>query len=111
MIQRHLPNVMTFFAHRITNAAGEGLNSKIQTIKKMAYGFRNREHFKTAIYFHCGGLDLYPTPTDYPRNTRMNRKHKGRSGRARPRPAILREMGRSGFPCVSLPGHAGPAAA
>jgi transposase len=60
MIQRHLPNVMTFFAHRITNAVTEGLNSKIQTIKKMAYGFRNREHFKTAIYFHCGGLDLYP---------------------------------------------------
>ncbi len=23
-------------------------------------GFRNREHFKTAIYFHCGGLQLYP---------------------------------------------------
>ena len=60
IIQRHLPNVMTFFAHRITNAVTEGLNSKIQTIKKMAYGFRNREHFKTAIYFYCGGLDLYP---------------------------------------------------
>ena len=27
---------------------------------KMAYGFRNRDHLKTAIYFHCGGLDLYP---------------------------------------------------
>ena len=40
-IQRHLPNVMTFFVHRITNAVTEGLNSKIQTIKKMAYGFRN----------------------------------------------------------------------
>jgi len=26
----------------------------------MARGFRNRENFKTAIYFHCGGLDLYP---------------------------------------------------
>jgi transposase len=26
----------------------------------MAYGFRNTEHFKTAIFFHCGGLDLYP---------------------------------------------------
>jgi transposase len=26
----------------------------------MAYGFRNIEHFKIAIYFHCGGLDLYP---------------------------------------------------
>jgi transposase len=60
LIQRHLPNVMTYFTHRITNAVSEGLNSKIQTIKKRAYGFRNREHFKTAIYFHCGGLNLYP---------------------------------------------------
>ena len=60
LIQRHLPNVMTYFTHRITNAVSEGLNSKIQTIKKRAYGFRNREHFKTAIYFHCGGLQLYP---------------------------------------------------
>jgi transposase len=60
MLQRHLPNGMTFFAHRLTNAVTEGLNSKIQTIKKMAYGFRNREHFKTVIYFHRGGLDLYP---------------------------------------------------
>ena len=39
---------------------GRGINSKIETIKKMACGFRNREHFRTAILFHCGGLDLYP---------------------------------------------------
>jgi hypothetical protein len=26
----------------------------------MARGFRNPGHFKTAIDFHCGGLDLYP---------------------------------------------------
>ena len=45
---------------RITNGVAEGLNSKIMTIKRLAAGFRNREHFKTAIYFHCGGLDLYP---------------------------------------------------
>jgi transposase len=61
MLKRHLPGVLTYFRHRVTNAASEGLNSKIQRIKKMAYGFRNREHFKTAIFFHCGGLDLYPT--------------------------------------------------
>jgi transposase len=59
-IQRHIANVLTYLQHRITNAVSEGLNSKIQTIKKMAYGFRNKEHFKTAIYFHCGGLDMYP---------------------------------------------------
>jgi transposase len=26
----------------------------------MACGFRNTENFKTAIYFRCGGLNLYP---------------------------------------------------
>lgn len=56
----HLPNILTYFTHRITNAVSEGINSKIQTIKKMAYGFRNRDNFKTAIFFHCGGLNLYP---------------------------------------------------
>lgn len=60
LIKRHLLNVLAYFDHPITNAVAEGLNSKIQTIKKAAYGFRNRDHFKTAVYFHCGGLDLYP---------------------------------------------------
>lgn len=34
MVERHLDNVLTYFDHRITNATAEGLNSKIQTIKK-----------------------------------------------------------------------------
>jgi transposase len=34
MIERHLDNVLTYFDHRITNATSEGLNSKIQTVKK-----------------------------------------------------------------------------
>ena len=37
-----------------------GLNAKIQTITQMVYGFRHKGHFKTAIYFHYVGLDLYP---------------------------------------------------
>jgi transposase len=44
----------------MTNAVAEGLNSKIQGILKSAYGYRNRENFKIAVYFHCGGLSLYP---------------------------------------------------
>jgi len=60
MVKRHLPNILTYFQHRVTNAAAEGINSAIQTIKKRAGGYRNVENFKTAIYFHCGGLDLYP---------------------------------------------------
>ena len=34
MIRAHLDNVLTYFEHRITNATSEGLNSKIQTVKK-----------------------------------------------------------------------------
>ena len=37
-IHRHLENVMTYFDHRITNAISEGLNSKIQTLKKTPTG-------------------------------------------------------------------------
>jgi transposase len=36
----------------------EGIASKIQALRKMANGFRNRANFKTAIYFHGGRLDL-----------------------------------------------------
>ena len=60
LIKRHLPNLLTYLRHRLTNAGLEGVNAVIQWVKKTARGFRNPEHFKTAIYFHCGGLDLYP---------------------------------------------------
>ena len=59
-VRRHIDNILTYYQHPVTNAMSEGLNSQIQKIKSMACGFRNIEHFKTAIYFHCGGLDLYP---------------------------------------------------
>lgn len=60
MIQRHLDGVLRYAKHPITNGVAEGLNSKIMSIKRKAGGFRNAQHFTTAIYFHCGGLDLYP---------------------------------------------------
>jgi len=63
LIQRHLPNLLTYLRHRVTNAGLEGVNAVIQWVKKTARGFRNAEHFKTAIFFHCGGLDLYPHET------------------------------------------------
>ena len=60
MMRVHLEKIMNYFVHKITNARAEGINSKISLIEKMAYGFRNREHLKTAIYFRCGNLQLYP---------------------------------------------------
>jgi transposase len=58
----HLDNIVTYAKHRITNALGEGINAKIEKVKRLACGFRNRSHYRTAIYFHCGGLDLFPRP-------------------------------------------------
>jgi transposase len=60
MIKRRFENVVTYLHHRITNAASESINSKIQWVKYTARGFRSQTNFITAIYFHCGGLDLMP---------------------------------------------------
>jgi transposase len=60
LIRTHFANILTYLTHHVTNASLEAVNATIQWVKKTARGFRNVEHFKTAIYFHCGGLDLYP---------------------------------------------------
>jgi transposase len=62
-LKARLANILTYLKHRITNAASESVNAKIQWVKYTARGFRNRHNFKTAIYFHCGGLDMAPLPT------------------------------------------------
>lgn len=60
MIKSHLDNILTYFKHRISNAAAEGLNSKIQTVKSNARGYRSFEGFRTSILFYCGGLEMAP---------------------------------------------------
>ncbi len=59
-LHRHQERILNYFRMRMTNAIAEGINNKIQTIKKKAYGFRNIERFINSIYFHCGGLDMHP---------------------------------------------------
>ena len=65
-VKAHIDNIVTYARHRITNALGEAINGKIEKVKRMACGFRNRSHYRTAIYFHCGGLDLFPKPPVHP---------------------------------------------
>lgn len=60
MVKRHLWGIINAVVTRVTNARAEGLNSVVQWIKYTARGYRNRERFRTAIYFHLGGLNLYP---------------------------------------------------
>ena len=57
---KYWDQIENYFRHRITNAGAEAINTKIQQVKRRSRGFRNRDRFREAIYFHCGGLDLYP---------------------------------------------------
>jgi transposase len=60
IIKNHLDNILTYLRHPITNAKAEGFNSKIQSIKSAARGFRNFENYRIAVLFYCGRLALYP---------------------------------------------------
>jgi transposase len=63
MLKRRFENIITYLRHRITNAGSESINAKIQWVKYTARGYRNKQNFINAIYFHCGGLDMAPLPT------------------------------------------------
>lgn len=60
MIMSHLEGILNAIVTGATNAATESVNARIQKIKRMACGFRNRARFRAAVLFHLGGLDLYP---------------------------------------------------
>ena len=60
MIKRNLDGIVTAVVQRVTNARAESINAGIQKVKYSARGFRSRKRFRNAIYFHLGGLDLYP---------------------------------------------------
>lgn len=88
MIRSHLENVLTYFDHRVTNAVSEGLNSKIQTVKKRLRlsqsepsedgdflplrraGFVSRSGVRKPLI--CRGQSLRRA-VFYPPETRMNR--------------------------------------
>lgn len=63
MLRSHLDGLLNYFDHRVTNATSEGFNSRIQSIKSAARGFRNFENYRTRILFYCGKLDLMPELT------------------------------------------------
>ena len=60
MFKAHLRNILTYFRLRISNGPAEAINSRIQELVQQSCGYRNRERFKRDVFFHLGGLDLYP---------------------------------------------------
>ena len=54
--------ILNFFDSKVTNGIIEGLNSKIKTAMKRAYGFKSLVYLRTIIYLVAGKLAL---PTQY----------------------------------------------
>lgn len=46
----HFQGLLAYFKHRVTNAKTEGINNKIKTLKRQAYGYRDMEYFKLRLY-------------------------------------------------------------
>ncbi len=55
-----IENITSYLRHRITNANSESINARVQWVKYTARGFRNKQNFINALYFHCGDLELAP---------------------------------------------------
>lgn len=60
IIKKHLWGILNAIILKVTNGSSESINSRIKIIKIRARGFRNKARYRNAIYFHLGGLDLYP---------------------------------------------------
>jgi transposase len=61
-IKRHWEGVLQFVESRITTGIVEGMNSKIKTAMKRAYGFKSFEYLRTVIYLVAGKINI-PLPT------------------------------------------------
>ena len=61
VVARTVKEIVNAIVLNANNGRAEGINSKIQSLKTRACGYRSRERYKTAIYFYLGGLNLYPS--------------------------------------------------
>ena len=63
-LRRHLPNILTYFEHRVTNAMSEGLNSQIQRIKKTLAAFAINDTSRWRFSSTAAGLTSTRTGPD-----------------------------------------------
>lgn len=53
-ISRYFYGIYNYFKYKVTNAQSEGFNTKVNIIKRRAYGFSDLEYFKLKIFQSCG---------------------------------------------------------
>lgn len=64
MIRKYRKQIESYIASGLTTAVAEGLNNKIKTLKKMAYGYSNKKSFLRKILQRCGFLNHQHIRTD-----------------------------------------------
>jgi transposase len=57
-VKKHYAGILRYFTSGLTSGAMEGINSRIQGIKRRARGFRNIDNFIAMIYLEAGGLKM-----------------------------------------------------
>lgn len=60
-IKHYFWGIINAIRLQANNSMLESKNACIQRIKKIAFGFRNKERFRRSILFHLGGLDMSPS--------------------------------------------------
>jgi len=57
-VKEHGMGILNYFHSKITNGIIEGINSKIKTAMKRAYGFKSFRYLRTIVYLVAGKLSL-----------------------------------------------------
>ena len=59
-IERHLDGILEYIRSRLTNGPTEGLNGKVRTITRRAFGFHSASALIAMIFLCCGGVHVTP---------------------------------------------------
>ena len=60
LVVSRMKGILNIFRLKQSNAYAESLNARIQAVRVKSRGHRSYEAFRRDIFFHLGGLDLYP---------------------------------------------------
>jgi transposase len=57
-LRKYFYGIRNYFKHKVTNAASEGFNTKINIVRRRAYGFWDIDYFILKIFQTCGVMKI-----------------------------------------------------
>ena len=59
-IRKYKEHILAYIDHRLTNGIVEGINNRLRTIARRAYGFHSPKPLIAMLFLCCGGISLDP---------------------------------------------------